>query len=337
MVFTISYRHSSGSLQTETIEAEDRTAAFAQMQARGITPVSVTAGGKLSATPKTAAAVRPSWVKGAVVGGLVVVAGVVALLCLTSTDKPAPATVEKPKPIKPARTNVVVRPVQTNPPPQVVVKPVETNTLPPWDDAFMMDGEKRRQYSTLFQASTNEGGLVVERFRLPNGKTWRRIVEPPPVFSNASDNVIAMVVGGAAGAPIPPVPGLDSVNLNEEFVRSLDVPIEISPDDKPSIAALKLAVKETRAEIEQLIKDGDTRSVGEILSEHISLNNLAAAMQADALRMVEKVRAEGGDEMAEEYLQAVNENLKKYGVGAITIGRGRRQLQEDAAAQGASK
>lgn len=192
-----------------------------------------------------------------------------------------------------------------------------------WQDSFIDDPEKRMKFSTLFEARTNTDGIVVERFRLPNGKTWRRIVDPPPTFDNMADNAIATVISGNAGAPIPPVPGLDDANLDQEFAKAMASPIQIKETDSPRIVALKMAVTETKKEILRMIKAGDTRSVGEILQEHINLNNHAADMQAEAIKAAHKVREEMGEEAARTYLEKVNENLKLYGVDPVSIGTGR--------------
>ena len=77
-------------------------------------------------------------------------------------------------------------------------KPPEP-ALPPWDDSFITNRELRLKYSTVINVRTNEGGVVTERFVLPNGKTWRRVSDPPPIFDNPSDNAIAMALGDASG------------------------------------------------------------------------------------------------------------------------------------------
>ena len=209
---------------------------------------------------------------------------------------------------------------------QVKVEPSIQKAKTPkedWQESFVKDPQKRLAYSVRVSCETNSLGIVTERFRMPNGKFWRRVTDPPPIFDNASDNAIAMVVGGAAGAPIPPVPGLDDANLNEEFVKSLLSPIKINESDSPGIAALKMAVQNARKDIQQMIRDGDTRSVGEILQDYINDNNHTAEVQGDALKAIEDVRREMGEEAAEEYLMKVNENLKSYGISPIEFGPAR--------------
>ena len=340
MLFTVTYRSKDGAKSEVDIEAASRAECVAECKRRGIAPVGITEG-RASSRPRAAgtaaphdgrAGARPSPKRKLFTIHFylfVAIAALAAIVWWWLAARPAsePSRVErpaKPKAEKPAaQPKPAPKPVATN-----ALPVAKEEALPPWDDSFMKNREMRLKYSTLFQATTNEGGLVIERYRLPNGKTWRKIVEPPPMFSNICDQAIAMVMAGASGAPIPPVPGLDDANLDAEFMKSLEVPIRIEPDDPPRVAALKLAVKETRDEIVRLKGDGDKRTVGQMLSEHIKANNRNAEMQAEALRAIEEVRRKDGDEMAEEYLKAVNENLKSYGVAPVSIGRRRTPTTE---------
>ena len=255
--------------------------------------------------------------------GLAVVAAAVACI-VVFMGKDGDVTVKKSDK-KPTKIKTV-KPVSVT---NAIMTKVATNAeekLPPWQDKFVVDRKKRMAYSKLIEARTNEAGMVTERFRLPNGQTWRRVTDPPPIFRNPSDCAIAMSLGDGSGAPIPPVPGLNDANLNEEFVKSLLEPIVVDPKDSPRVAALKMAVKSARSEIAQMIKNGDDRTVGQILADHISLNNHQADMQAEAIKQVNQVRREEGDAAADEYLVKVNENLKAYGIAPV--GQGRRRGQE---------
>ena len=277
-------------------------------------------------TPNAAkpATKKPNALRGALAGVVVVAAlGAVFYFLFSGDDAPEkakpdrePSLIKEVTPAK-AATNAVVTKVATN----------AEEKLPPWQDKFVVDRKKRMAYSKLIESRTNEAGMVTERFRLPNGQTWRRVTDPPPIFQNPSDCAIAMSLGDGSGAPIPPVPGLNDANLNEEFAKSLLEPIVIDPKDSPRVAALKMAVKSARSEIAQLIKNGDDRTVGQILADHISLNNHQANMQAEAIKQVNLVRREEGDAAADEYLGKVNETLKTYGIAPI--GQGRRRGQEN--------
>jgi len=337
MTFTVTYREKDGAKAETVVEATNRAECVAACKARGIVPTMIREGGchKSTVLPnnrdKRNRSRRMLWGTAILAGVALVLGG--AWVWLADHPASGPYQPEQPAKHKSEKHATLPKPVLH---PKPAPNPGATNaapvakeeSLPPWDDSFMKNREMRLKYSTLFQATTNEGGLVIERYRLPNGKTWRKIIEPPPLFGNICDQAIAMVMSGAAGAPIPPVPGLDNANLDAEFLKSLEVPIRIEPDDPPRVAALKLAVKETRDEIVRLKADGDKRTVGQMLNEHIKATNRNAEMQAEALRAIEEVRRKDGDEMADEYLKAVNENLKSYGVAPVSIGRRRTPPHE---------
>ena len=333
MTFTVTYRGKDGAKCEETVEAASRSDCVAECRRRGIAPTAIREGrsGKSAASPNgraRSASARLVRIVIALVVVILVVAGVWWWLASHSgrgvpTQPAQPVNVQKRvPPVKKVDAQERVPPVKK------VVPTVKTNevheaSLPPWNDSFMTNREMKLKYSTLIQATTNEGGLVIERYRLPNGKTWRKMIDPPPLFRNVSDQAIAMTVGGAAGGPIPPVPGLNDANLDAEFLKSLEVPITIEANDSPRAVALKMAVKETRDEIVRLKADGDKRTVGQMLSDHILANNRNASMQADALAEVKRVRETEGEEFAKKYLEAVNAHLKSYGIRPIRLGKAR--------------
>ena len=253
--------------------------------------------------------------------GIIVVlgAGLAAWLLTNGDDAPAQDTKRRArgtiKDVSPVADTTTVTRIRA-----VLPQDEEPEKLPEWKDEYLRDSAMRLKFSKLIQARTNESGLITERFSLPNGKTWRRVTEPPPIFENRCDMAIVRAVGEASGAPTPPVPGLDDADLDQEFANSLLEPIVIKDDDKPEVAALKMIVKQTRAQIAEWIKAGDTRSVGEILQDHINLNNRNADMQADAIRQYNKVLAEEGKEFAADYLTKVNESLAAYGVEPVKVG-----------------
>ena len=219
-------------------------------------------------------------------------------------EKPKKETAKKAKVVK-----EVVAEVKSE-------KVAQEDTLT-WDDSFVTNREMRIKFSVLVSATTNDSGLINERYKMPNGKYWRRQIDPPPIFENASDNAIAMALGDRSGAPIPHYPGWDDLNLDEEFIKSLSKPIVINEKDKPWLVALKMTVAETRKEIESLIKSGDKRSVGEILRDHVYENNRSAELQGEAIKAYDKILKEEGSEAATEYLEKVNESLERFGVSPI--------------------
>jgi hypothetical protein len=250
---------------------------------------------------------------------LTVIVATLLMLCFFFYDKSSTIQAEKQE-VKTKvlqQKNVAKRTTATK-----SVKGLKTNKLQEpikWDDSFVTNRDMRIKFSVLASAQTNDSGVVTERYRMPNGKYWLRQIDPPPIFENPSDNAIAMALGDRSGAPIPPYPGINDIDLDEQFAKSLASPIAINDDDKPWVVALKVAVQETRKEIAALIKAGDKRSVGEILLEHIQENNRAANLQGEAWKGYNNILKNDGEEAAAEYLNKVNEHLEKYGVAPIKI------------------
>lgn len=251
-----------------------------------------------------------------VIAGMVVVLGAAVAWWMVTDDKGRECTTTRTRNTRPSRIQETKHQVSTN-----AVRPVtvasKVETKPEWREEYMESTAMRLKFSTLIQARTNEWGMVTERFRLPNGKTWRRVSDPPPLFENRCDQAIAMVLGDETGSYIPTMPGLDNCDLDEEFKRGLVSPIKINDNDSAEVAVLKTVVKEARAEIAKMIKAGDTRSIGEILQEHIDLNNRRTEMWAEVVKQLEKVRKDEGEDFAREYLDKANESLISYGVPPI--------------------
>ena len=180
------------------------------------------------------------------------------------------------------------------------------------------EGPKVEQ--VLIEARTNSNsGVIIERYRTPDGKTHRKVINPPPIFTNPSDQIIALAISARAGQRIPPLPPMRPDQLNQAFVNSLSSPIEIKDDDKPEVAALKLAVSQTRSEIAELIKAGDGRTVAEILQEHVETTNRNADMRAEAASQLRRILESQDPEMAEEYLSRANKLLQEYGINPLKM------------------
>ena len=275
-------------------------------------------GGRRSKEATGVSLPRLPWLRGAIAALIVVVgAGIAAYFLLSRGDSPQSAPEKRnPRPIAtvqpvPAKNDRPAKEAALSAP----ATPASDDEK--WDDSFAKIPAKRYKFSKLETVTTSNIGVVNEVWVMPNGKRWGRQIDPPPIFSNPSDQTIAMALGDRSGSPIPPYPGFDDANLNQEFANSLLSPIEIKESDSPRLAALKLAVMETRREIARLIKAGDTRSVGEILRDHVAENNRKAELQGEALKGYYSALKEGGDAAAAEYLEKVNKALESYGVEPI--------------------
>ena len=75
-----------------------------------------------------------------------------------------------------------------------------------------------------------------------------------PVFDNASDDQLAMAVGGGGTQAIAPIPM--TAASEAEFLKSLERPIVISEDDSEQVKRLKEAVRNAREAMKQMMDEG---------------------------------------------------------------------------------
>ena len=172
--------------------------------------------------------------------------------------------------------------------------------------------------ATLLSAVTNASGRVIERFRGPDGRTYKvRRWAKPPLFKHATDDILSMLLTQRGGGPIPPIPYSD--NMDQMFLESLKDPIVIDKDAPEEIQERQRIVREARAEVKALMDEG--LSFREIAAEHEGLLNQNAALRAEALRELKKVRDEGDSEGTALFLESINETLDNMGIEPIEMPR----------------
>ena len=179
-----------------------------------------------------------------------------------------------------------------------------------------------KQIVEMISVITNADGSVLERYRTADGKTRSRQSAPKPVFDNASDQVIAMAVSGAAsGGSMPPMPMMD--NADEAFAKSLEKEIVINDDDSEKIKALKREVMSVREEMRQLIADG--QSFTDVMKEHRDMVNRNAELRKEAMRILEEFVESGDADGARECLEKVNAALGEAGIDGIAMPMSREE------------
>ena len=138
----------------------------------------------------------------------------------------------------------------------------------------------------------------------------------PPVFSNAADQVLAMVISTPPGQEIPPIVGLGD-DLEVQFFKSLEKPIEVGEGDTPEIRALKENLIATKRQIMELIDSGKT--VTQILQEHREVFNENRKDYAESQAIVDQFVAEGDVESARAYVEKANAVLEKSGAPLLQM------------------
>ncbi len=171
--------------------------------------------------------------------------------------------------------------------------------------------------------STNLDGAVVERLRLADGSFVKAVRLPEPAFRRPTDQIIAMAVSAEPGTAVPPLPiGPDA---ERGFLDSLSEPIPDLDSDTPKMRRLKARVREARAQIAEAMRGGS--SFREAMEAHVRESARMADARAEAARMAQEVRREGGEAEARAFAERANAMLEADGVPPIPVpGKGRGEL-----------
>ena len=167
--------------------------------------------------------------------------------------------------------------------------------------------------------TTNASGAVIEKLVLADGKKMMKVHPPKPIFDNACDQVIAMMLSAKPGQSMPPLPMLDK-SLEQDFLDSLTSPIVISEDDSDEVRDIKAKVKEAKAYLVEEIKRGG--SLLEAIREHQTEMERIADSHLMAMQEMQKIRAECGDDAAQEFIERVNESFRARGIAEIETFKG---------------
>lgn len=174
-------------------------------------------------------------------------------------------------------------------------------------------------------AETNRDGAVVERLVLADGRRVRAVSLPPPAFRHPSDQLLAMALSAKPGEALPPLPlGPD---VERDFLRSLEDPVEELPTDSAEVRELRRRVAEAREALAGEVRAG--RRVRDVLEEYRRGQEHAAAVRLMAVREVEAVREAEGVEAARRFAARANGTLRAGGVPEIPVPGGRGSADGD--------
>lgn len=293
--FTYHYRDSSGSLKSATVEAASRTEAFDILKGRGITPLRVVDGVRLSATRKPPL----RWMV-AVACALACVALVVFVIAYRSRQNPAPSQgssgpVSKPKALPPRREVVskdassgkVKTKDRAAPTVTAVTEPAEdsrTNTVavaeesaPPTNKVFYAPSLGKRKV-TLMDGTTAE-------------LTTRRVFGHDKPLDL---QIMAVTKPGGMSS------GLRALRLrytDDQIIAMLKEPVAFSTDDPEDVRQIKARVQTQKNIVLDFLNQGGTvtdaieqmcKAAGseriEMRNDQIELNKLAQVGDAEAIQ-----------------------------------------------------
>lgn len=220
---------------------------------------------------------------------------------------PAPARENADSAVKPTRIKSVMSEKRVETPRPAAEKP------------------KPKEEVVSVTATTNKAGVVVETLKLANGKTIEKVHPPKSLFSNASDQLIALSLSVKPGQSMAPLPNLNGIE--RDFLQSLLEPIRINDDDSPEDKEIKLAVKEARAYIAAEIKNG--RTVQDCLNEHREHMEKIADSHQMAVMEIQKMRESGAsDEDVREFRTRINEYFRDKDLPELPEPKGKPHHKE---------
>ena len=325
MTFTVTYRGADGAMREEVVETADRAACVAECRRRGITPVSVREGrasarpgsGGSAASPRVRVRPRgaaPAW-KAAVLAAaaLAVAGGAWWWLGRGEGQPPLPESPAQPK----------AGGAKAPPPPVPAAKPVATNAPPAAAKAPPAEEDKRA--AQLKAIRDRYGDNVPENLKPvvyflenPPQRTFHPARTKTSIFKRRSEREIAAMVMTEPGTWFMRKPTFNE-RFDDDFRASLDERIEFSDDDTEEQRALKQAVVDTKAELAERMKAGESPSA--------AMNAFADSMYelGQFRRMVQdelgklKRDARYSDREVQEFVDAANRLLRDKGAQPIPM------------------
>ena len=337
MTFTVTYRGADGAMREECVEAASRGECFAQCRARGIAPLSVKEGD--SASRRGAGARRgetggtrsfprrgsgdnggkdgraegKAWKRRATAAAILILAAIVgggAWWWMRREGGVAPDQPEGPKKTALAKE---VKPAQPAEP-----APNAATNKPP-----LTKEEKR---AAQLKAIRDKYGDDIP----PNLQPVVYFLENPPqrefhpakskasIFKRRCEREIASMIMAEPGTWFMRRPTFDA-RFDADFRASLDEPIEIGDGDTDEQRSLKQAVIDTKAELAERMKAGESPSdaMNAFAGSMYELGQYRRTLQDELGRI--KRDASFSDQDIQDFVEAANKMLKDKGAQPIRM------------------
>jgi hypothetical protein len=303
--FCYTVRDGTGAIKKGTLEASDRAGALAELNRRGVVPLSVTEG--TSDTRAGGEGLKRLWIPGLVL----LVLGILAFGWFSSNpiagkrSKARSATKEKStKGLSQTKKGQV----QQNTTPDVTSyaeQKVDTGTAAIHEHQTVSGSSGGEQ--SISESPTN-GVSDAER----NHGTLR----------TQTEQVLRMVESVEPGTLVPPPPPIGNV----DFMRAMTNTIVIAETDSPELADRKEKIAWLKQDIAQFVKEGYTPDdVVKVMVEH---KNEMARMRTECMTYISDLYKAGQDEEALKFMEEANVELEKLGIRPLAHPRARKLQQQ---------
>ena len=232
----------------------------------------------------------------------VVVAAAVVVIALLPRGKVTPSAVVE----KPAKTKEAITPSMPAPKPQ---QPVEVKVDPNARPTKV--GEVVNGYVMLPSGRIHKPTGVVTNRVADYGKSKYSI------FENRSDNEIAGILMANPGEAVVGTKRYDKW-FEKQFLKSIETPIEVSPDDEPWQADLKKLVMQARLELKEAHDKGE--DIATIMSEsRQQLQDLAKYKLSVKQIYAQNVKECATEQEVADLQKAVNVMLEEKGCAPMNF------------------
>lgn len=233
---------------------------------------------------------------------VVVVAAAVVVIALLPRGKVTPSAVVE----KPVKTKVASTPPMPAPKPQ---QPVEAQVDPNARPTKV--GEVVNGYVMLPSGRIHKPTGVVTNRVADYGKSKYSI------FENRSDNEIAGILMAKPGEAVVGTKRYDKW-FEKQFLKSIETPIKVSPDDEPWQADLKKLVMQARLELKEAHDKGE--DIAAIMSEsRQQLQDLSKYKQSIKQVYAQNIKECATEQEVADLQKAVNVMLEEKGCAPMNF------------------
>lgn len=233
---------------------------------------------------------------------VVVVAAAVVAIALLPRGKVTPSAVVE----KPVKKKVAITPPMPAPKPQ---QPVEVKVDPNARPTKV--GEVVNGYVMLPSGRIHKPTGVVTNRVADYGKSKYSI------FENRSDNEIAGILMANPGNAVVGTKRYDKW-FEKQFLKSIETPIKVSPDDEPWQADLKKLVMQARLELKEAHDKGE--DIAAIMSEsRQQLQDLSKYKQSIKQIYVQNIKECATEQEVADLQKAVNVMLEEKGCAPMNF------------------
>ena len=312
MTFTVTYRAEDGALREEVMESASRADCMSECRRRGIAPLKLTEGRPHSA--RNAARARGRWIA-AISVVLLLTSGLGVLWWLWPNEEPQQEVAQQEKKIAPPPL------VKHQPKAVERSQQAETNSVPT-PEPVKIDPNARPE---------KVGETLNGYIKLPSGRLHkvRGVVTNDvaqatrgkyAIFPYNCENEIACYLSLKPGDAIF---GTMKYNgrFKEEFLKSLETPIVIDPEDSDEVKELKRNVREAKIQLKIALDNGE--DIEQIMTDTRRELQDLARYKMDLTRHIHDLRHDGKlttvDDL-QDAVDAANKMLEARGISPMKFG-----------------